>query len=122
MARILVVDDHPDFCEALQRYLSQMGHQVICAADGRAALKMLMHEDPELILLDLKMPTMDGVAFIRVARSYLRFQQTPIIVLTGVDDANKLAEVEAHGVNGVLMKGQLELADVRQAVEKALLP
>src|SRR5437868_1513638 len=66
MARILIAEDDRDFCESLTRYLSALGHTPICESDGRSALKSLMREDPDMILLDLKLPIMDGFAFLKV--------------------------------------------------------
>jgi len=120
MAKLLVVDDDGDFCEALKRYLGAIGYSALCELDGRSALKTLIREDPDLILLDLKMPIMDGVAFLRVVRSYVRFKSHPVIVLTGIADEAILTELESYGVTAILQKGNFEFADVRRTIEKAL--
>jgi CheY-like chemotaxis protein len=120
MAKVLAVDDDPDFCEALSRYLAALGHQVTRAGDGRAALKMLLHEEPDLILLDLKMPIMDGVAFVRVARSYIRFRATPILVMTGISDDAILEEMQDYGVSHIFEKAKFEFADIRRAIDATM--
>src|SRR3954451_699364 len=119
MAAILVVDDDGDFCEALSRYLSALGHLVHCEGDGRAGLKSLMRTDPDVILADLKMPIMDGVAFVRVVRSYVRFRTLPVVIMTGISDEAILNEMESYGVNAILKKGSFEFADVRRLIETA---
>jgi len=118
MANVLVVDDDADFCESLVRYLSALGHAVSCESDGRSALKKVMHSNFDAILLDLRMPVMDGLAFLSVVRSYIRFKHTPILVMTGIDDDAVLSEVEGFGVAQILRKGQFEFADIRRAIEQ----
>src|SRR5215469_2711718 len=100
MARILVVDDDRDGCEALSKYLRRFSHTVICEHDGRAGLSALLDYNAELILLDLKMPVMDGFAFLKVVRSYVRFRNIPILVLTAMDlDQDLRLELEEHRVS-----------------------
>ena len=64
----------------LLRFLSRSGYEVAGAPDGRAALHAALERKPDLILLDLLMPTMDGPELIDVLRSYLRFSALPIVV------------------------------------------
>src|SRR5690348_15599150 len=120
MARILIAEDDRDFCESLTRYLSALGHTPICEGDGRSALKSLMREDPDMILLDLKLPIMDGYAFLKVLRSYVRFRFLPVFIMTGVTDENFLRDVEGAGVTQIFRKGLFEFADMRRAIEAAV--
>src|SRR6476469_8365862 len=115
MARILIAEDDRDFCESLTRYLSALGHAPICEGDGRSALKSLIRHDPDAILLDLKLPVMDGLAFLKVVRSYVRFRSTPIFVMTGMSDDEKLQEVQDAGATQIFRKGVFEFADIRKA-------
>ena len=120
MARILVVEDDRDFCESLTRFLSAVGHIAICEGDGRAALKSLLKHDPDLILLDLKLPVMDGLAFLKVVRSYVRFRSIPVFVMTGISDEGALANVMDAGATRVFRKTQFEFGDIRKAIEDEL--
>jgi CheY-like chemotaxis protein len=120
MAKILLIDDDRDFCESLLRYLSALGYRATCEADGRAGLGALMRDNHELVVLDLRMPIMNGLDFLRVVRSYVRFKSLPIVVVTGIDDAETLSQIHSFGVTKVLMKGNFEFADVRREIEKAL--
>lgn len=80
---ILVVDDQASVRQLLQEYLSEHGFRVITASDGQSALYMARHENPDLILLDLMMPRMDGYQFIKRFRQE---RQTPIIIVTAREE------------------------------------
>lgn len=80
---ILVVDDQASVRQLLQEYLSEHGFRVITASDGQSALYIARHENPDLILLDLMMPRMDGYQFIKQFRQE---RQTPIIIVTAREE------------------------------------
>jgi two-component system KDP operon response regulator KdpE len=88
--RILVVDDDPAMVGAISALVGSAGHHVVTAYDGEAALRRFEDEPPDVILLDLAMPGLDGVEVVRRVR---RTSRVPIIVLTGETD--ELAKVEA---------------------------
>jgi DNA-binding response OmpR family regulator len=88
--RILVVDDEPAMVGAISALVGSAGHQVVTAYDGDTALRRLLEEDPDLILLDLAMPGRDGVD---VCREVRRTSDVPIIVLTG--ETGEQAKVQA---------------------------
>src|SRR5664279_3584089 len=80
---ILVVDDQSSVRQLLQEYLTEQGFRVITAADGQEALYSTRHDPPDLILLDIMMPKMDGYQFLR---AYRKERQTPIIILTAREE------------------------------------
>lgn len=89
---ILVVDDEPRLINLVRGYLEEEGYQVTSAANGRAALFAARDHKPDLIILDLMMPEMDGWEFLRLHRQE---RNTPIIMLTAkVDDVDKVAGLE----------------------------
>ena len=90
---ILVVDDDPDLREFLRLMLTSMGFEVTSAANGREALDVMDGHDPDLILLDMKMPVMNGWEFCRALER--RDARPPIVVLTAAPDPAALA-AEAH--------------------------
>lgn len=79
MKRILVVDDEERLRMLLQSYLRQEGFEVITAANGRDALFCARQEQPDLILLDIMMPEMDGLIFLGI---FQKERPTPILLLT----------------------------------------
>jgi DNA-binding response OmpR family regulator len=80
---ILVVDDQSSVRQLLQEYLVEQGFRVVTATDGRDALYMARHEQPDLILLDIMMPKMDGYQFLR---HYRQERQTPVIIITAREE------------------------------------
>ena len=93
---ILVVDDDPDLREFLKLVLTSMGFEVTSAANGQEALDDMEDHDPDLILLDMKMPVMNGWEFCRALEG--RDSRPPIVVVTAAPDpAGRAAEVHAEG-------------------------
>jgi len=110
---ILVVDDDPDLREFLRLVLTSMGFEVTSAANGREALDDMDGHDPDLILLDMKMPVMDGWEFCRALEG--RDARPPIVVLTAAPDpAGRAAEVHAEGWLGK----PFEYADLEAIVRR----
>ena len=90
--KILVVDDEPQIVRVLRGYLESAGFQVVVAYDGTQALAAFRHEAPDLIVLDLMLPGVDGLD---VARSIRRESDVPIIMLTArVDETDRLIGLE----------------------------
>jgi two-component system, OmpR family, alkaline phosphatase synthesis response regulator PhoP len=82
MQRILVVEDDPDIVELLTHYLERDGFQVSAVGDGRRALDALRRGPHDLVLLDLQLPSLDGLSVCREARLDPRLREIPIIILT----------------------------------------
>jgi CheY-like chemotaxis protein len=120
MAKILLVDDQPDHSSTIVKFLEQAGHLVKVRPNGREALSSVLVDMPDLVILDLLMPEMDGPSFLEVIRSYLRLQSLPVIVLTGLADSPMVERVQALKVNSVLVKAKAGLEDIKHAVDEAL--
>jgi DNA-binding response OmpR family regulator len=89
---ILVVDDKASLCNLIKEYLTEEGFRVVTAENGRQALYVARHEKPDLILLDIMMPEMDGHAFMR---AYRQERDTPIILLTAkLEESDKVLGLE----------------------------
>lgn len=96
--KILIVDDEPDILEFLQYNLRKEGYQVVTAPDGLQALTVAEREKPDLILLDIMMPEMDGVETCRQLRSKKEFNDTPVAFLTARDeDFSQIAALDVGG-------------------------
>lgn len=101
MNRILVVDDEPQIRRMLRTSLQSSGYEVVLAADGSEALKMLEQQHPDLIITDLAMPAMNGLELTQAVR---RLGATPIIVLSVRDtDAMKVSALD-EGADDYLTK------------------
>ncbi len=103
--RVLVVDDDPEVREVLVRTMQRHGWAADTAADGRAALDMLAAQQPDLILLDLMMPRMDGFEFVAELRQRPDWRAIPIIVVTAKTLTNEdRVRLQGH-VQKVIQKG-----------------
>lgn len=120
MAYLLVVDDDFDSRDVLCRFLTRAGHECIAAPNGREAMESILARTPDLIVLDLLMPEMDGPSLLEILRSYLRLQTMPVVVLTGLGDSPTVDRIRALRVNAILVKGRASLDDVLKAVEMEL--
>jgi DNA-binding response OmpR family regulator len=114
-ATILVVDDDQDVLDLIQFALESKGYEVMTALDGRAALALVATRAPDLILLDLRMPVMDGAAFAAAFRS--RHGTAPMVVVTAADDARKRArEIAAAD----WLAKPFEMADLLDVISRNL--
>ena len=88
--RILVVDDDPDILDGILMILDSQDYQLSTARDGLECVNLLKGEIPDLLILDLLMPRMDGWGVIREVRSNPRYNDLPIMILTTVvEDASR---------------------------------
>jgi len=121
---ILITDDDPDIRENLLTILGSQPYRVAAARDGKQALAMIKEEPPDLLLLDLLMPRMDGWGVIRELRSDPQYADLPIMVLTTVveDASRRRYELEvgmAMDVQDYVQK-PAKPAELIQRVEKLL--
>jgi DNA-binding response OmpR family regulator len=84
MPRVLVVDDEPDAVELLQEFLTSKGYEVITASEGEEALRKVKSERPHLILLDVRMPKMNGLEVLRQVRQIDK--EVGVIMVTAVNE------------------------------------
>src|SRR5262245_37826113 len=99
-ARVLVVEDDDSIRELVEVILSGAGYEVLTASDGAAALQVVGSAPPDLVLLDMRMPIMDGWEFARQYRARPE-PHAPIVVLTAARDAaERAAEIHANGYLG----------------------
>lgn len=97
-AKILVVDDEPDIVEILKYNLEKEGFEVVSAANGEEGIKVAEKEHPDLIILDIMMPEMDGVEVCRTLRGKKEFENTLVAFLTArEEDYSQIAALEVGG-------------------------
>jgi two-component system alkaline phosphatase synthesis response regulator PhoP len=110
---VLVVDDDPDILSGIVTVLESQPYRLATAQDGKKCMEMVAQEVPDLLILDLLMPRMDGWGVIREMRSEPRYANVPIMVLTTVieDASRRRYELET----GMAM-------DVQQYVQKPIRP
>jgi CheY-like chemotaxis protein len=87
--KVLIAEDHPDSREALRALLEALGYDVIVAANGREAVDQAVSGRPDLILMDVMMPVMDGLEATRCLRRAAGFENVPIIAVTAMEGAGE---------------------------------
>lgn len=100
--KILVIDDDPNIVELLKRRLTASQYIVVTASNGEEGLQQVSAEKPDLIIVDVLMPKMDGYTFVRTLRRDDEYRGLPVIVLTAKDKMKDLFELE--GVKDYIVK------------------
>lgn len=118
MGKILVIDDDPSIRDLVKYILEKEGHQIFLAENGAEGVELFEQEEPQLVLLDLQMPVMDGFEFLK------HIEPSPdapflVIILTGCDDDENIRESFDLGAC-IFMRKPLETAEVSRVVNKAL--
>lgn len=119
MPRILIADDHPDIVRLAQIILQREGWEVLAAADGRQALDKALTELPDLIILDIMMPEMDGMEVMRQLGYHRETCRIPVIMLTAKSDYQDVSTARQSGVKEYLVK-PIDPKKLVAAVRKAL--
>jgi len=99
--KILVVDDDVDMVHILKSTLQKQGYEVITASDGDQALRLIKTNVPDLMIVDLTMPVMNGWSFNMKARADARYKTTPIIILSGLLESEASSEKTEDGLTYV---------------------
>ena len=98
MPKIAVIEDQPDLCELLHYSLAQRGYHAVCCSDGLAALDFLRRERPDLVVLDILLPGLDGIEICRRMRADRLLSRTPTIFLTARDsETDRVLALEIGG-------------------------
>ncbi|HXT67061.1 MAG TPA: response regulator [Nitrospiraceae bacterium] len=104
MAKVLVIDDEHNFRTILEMVLRSHGYEVLLADSGTTGLSIYQREHPAVVVLDLKMPGMDGIAVFQEMRR--ENPKQPVIVLSGDSSPETEREVRALGVSEFIVKGR----------------
>ncbi|KQR40980.1 PleD family two-component system response regulator [Deinococcus sp. Leaf326] len=117
---ILVADDEPAIRTMLEVILAADGHEIITVQDGKAALEYLQTHTPDAMLLDVRMPHMDGFEICSRVKRIKRLRNSPVLLLTGMDDEQTRDHARLVGADDVVHKpvsGKLLRGRVNQLIE-----
>jgi DNA-binding response OmpR family regulator len=103
--RILIIEDEPDFAALLEYRLQRRGYETIKALDGRRGAEKAVLDTPDLIVLDLMLPQMEGLDVCRYIRSIPAMTHVPIFIMTALDSVGHKAKGFMFGANGYFTKG-----------------
>lgn len=115
-AMILVVDDTAIFRDPLAAALRQAGYETACAGDGEQALAAVAARRPDLIILDMAMPVMDGVGFLRALRARDEARQIPVVVLSAAAEQRVAFEAGMLGADEYFVKSRVSLGEMIERV------
>jgi len=116
---ILVADDSRMFRMLEQNYLSEQGYRLIHAADGAQAVSLASAESPDLVLLDVQMPVMDGNKALSILKKNEKTCHIPVLMLTAEAGPRDRQRWPQRGADGSLRK-PISLADLLEAVRRAI--
>lgn len=120
MSTVLIVDDNPQMHRLYRTALQRGGYRLLVASNGtEAVLAMSMHL-PDVILLDLAMPEMDGAAFLNLLRNEPEWRRVPVIVITAFGTDHDLDLTRRLGVSGHLVKANFSVKQLRATIDQCL--
>jgi DNA-binding response OmpR family regulator len=117
---ILVVEDDASMTTAVSDKFNSSGFQVITAKNGEEGLALALSKHPDIILLDILMPKLDGLSMLKRLKEDRWGTFAPVIILTNLGDNEKMAEALELGVVGYLVKAEVQLSDLVLKVKKVL--
>jgi CheY-like chemotaxis protein len=120
MAYVLIVDDEPDSSEFVERYLNREGQRTAVVPNGREALAALINGRPDAMVLDVRMPEMDGITLLEVLRSYLRWNNLPVILLTAHANRQQMDRARELGVQYIFNKANFTLVQLLRAIQDSV--
>ena len=103
-AKVLIVDDEPNNVDFLEQALEDTGYQLITAANGQEALTKIQSERPDLILLDLNMPVMDGFTVLAKLKEDPDLRDTPVIIISSEQESKSVVKGIKQGAEDYLTK------------------
>jgi two-component system, chemotaxis family, chemotaxis protein CheY len=104
MVTILIVDDSPTVRRMLEFTLRKQGYKVLAAMNGQEALSRLAETAVDLVITDVSMPVLDGIALLQQIRTDSRWQTLPVVMLTVSGQVQDRLEAQQHGADGFLTK------------------
>jgi DNA-binding response OmpR family regulator len=119
LAKILVIEDDLTFLDLVRVHLASAGHEVVTAEDAALGLRAIIGETPDLIILDIFVPYLDGFELLETLRTDPATQPIPVIVLTGHSDDDTHARARKLGAGDFLTK-PVERDRLLKSIEKLL--
>ena len=120
MGRIWVVDDQPDVSRAMVALLRQAGHRGTAFLSGEAALAQLDADLPDLMIVDVMMPGLDGFAVLRAVRENPRTAKLPVIMFSAVADPSRIAHAMTSGANDYWVKASFDFGELEVRINQHL--
>ena len=114
--RILVVDDEPDIVKTVAKAIRRQGFDVVSAADGEEALERVKDSHPDLVILDIQMPKLDGIEVLQRIKGNPRTASLPVIMLTAKAGDEDMLKGYKYGANYYIPK-PFKIAEVLEGIK-----
>ena len=118
--RILIVEDEKDILTPIKAWLAQSGYDIVVAYEGLEGLEKAQKEQPDLILVDVSIPRMNGYQMVQLLRQYEMLKETPVVVITASRQKDEAAWRTQVGVEHFILK-PFETKELLDKVREALL-
>jgi CheY-like chemotaxis protein len=121
MKKILIVEDEPSYIQLLSDQLSKKDYQVIKAGNGQDGLTAAIQENPDLILLDIKMPIMDGMTMLNLLRQEKSGKDIKVIMLTNLEpDIKIIGNIIRDQPTYYFVKSDVKFSDLLEKIEELI--
>lgn len=118
--KVLVIEDDNFLVNAYRVKFGNMGYDTRIALDGNEALKVLEEWEPEIVILDLVMPNMDGYEFLEKMRAIEKYKDTPVLISSNLGQPEDIERATKLGANSYVIKGNLSLSDLVKKIEELI--
>lgn len=120
MAKILIVEDDKDLNEAYEMILKKQNYKVRVVFNGEEGLKAFKKDPPDIVLLDLRMPKMDGISFLKKLAPAKNYPNTNIIIFSNFDDQTEIDKAFGYGATRYILKAWSSPKELLKIVEDTL--
>jgi len=117
--KILIIDDEKQVIKLLKEYLKEKGYDVITAFDGQEGLEKAQKEKPDMILLDIVMPKLDGVSTLKGLKESSETRAIPVIILTNLETSDGITKSLKEGSTDYLIKVNYTLEQLTKKIDEA---
>lgn len=118
--KVLLIDDDETFRTILSDALTEVGLEILHAEDGESGFNLAVTENPALILLDIRMPKMDGIEFLKSLRTQKNGSNIPVYILSEVSDVEHIADGMSLGVRQYIVKSDMDLKDIVAKIKEEI--
>lgn len=122
MTTILVVDESSIIREPIELALQTQGYQTLGASNGQEAIDVVLKQLPNLILLEVCLPVMDGIEFLKELRNSMNLRKLPVIILTATSDRQCVIDAARLGIKSYMLKTQFSMSELMSRIKKCLCP
>ena len=120
MKKILLIDDDIVFLKTVQVALVSKGYEVMQAHDGEEGFEMIKKDTPNLVLLDVMMPNLGGMDFLRMIKQDPALKNIPVIIVSNLGNAERVSEAMELGAFGYINKADESLQTIADSITSAI--